>query len=83
MATSDSSGRFHLRGTKNIHLFTVLGICSNSFPEGKYYGETLDIVNAGYAPIQIDARKYLPPDATNAASSYLTLRDILLTPISK
>jgi hypothetical protein len=34
-ATTDSSGQFHLRGTKNTHLFTILGICSSSFPEGK------------------------------------------------
>jgi len=80
---SDSSGHFVLRGTKNIHLFTVLGICSTSFPQGKYYGDTLDIVNAGYNPLQVDARKYLPPDATNAASSHLTLRDIFLPPLSK
>jgi len=81
--TSDSSGHFVLRGTKNFHLFTLLGICSTSFPEGKYYQDTLDITHSGYAPLQIHAREFLPPDVTNSACSRLTLRDILLTPIVK
>jgi hypothetical protein len=82
-ATSDTSGQFVLRGTKNFHLFTLLGICSTSFPEGRYYDDALDITNAGYAPLQIQARKFLPPDATNSASTHLTLRDVLLTPIDR
>jgi hypothetical protein len=82
-ATSDTSGQFVLRGTKNFHLVTLLGICSTSFPEGKYYHDTLDITNADYAPLQIHAREFLPPDATNSASTHLTLRDISLTPIDR
>jgi hypothetical protein len=77
-AATDSIGRFHLRGTKNIHLFTVLGICSTEFPAGKYYGDTLDITNKGYAPLQVHARKLLATEATNSTSS-LTLPPILLT----
>jgi hypothetical protein len=78
---SDASGSFRLHGTKNFHLFTILGICSTSFPEGKYYGDTVDFTAVGYVPLEIDARKYLPPDAMNSQSSCLTLRDILLTQI--
>jgi hypothetical protein len=72
-----------LHGTKNIHLFTILGICPTEFPVGKYYGDTLDIAAAGYGSLQIDARRYLPPDATNVVGSNLTLRDILLTPVGR
>ena len=81
--TSDASGHFDLRGTKNFHLFTLLGICSTSFPEGKYYHDALDITNAGYVSLQISARQYLPPDVTNTTSSHLTLSDVLLTPIGR
>ena len=82
-STSEPSGQFVLRGTKNFHLFTLLGICSTSFPEGKYYHDTLDITHAGYIPVQIHAREFLPPDATNSAAAHLTLRDVLLTPIDR
>jgi len=82
-ATTDPSGCFVLRGTKNIHLFTVLGICSTSFPEGKYYGGSLDITNAGYISSHVDAYRYLPQDVTNPPPSHLVLRDILLMPNAK
>jgi hypothetical protein len=81
--TSDATGLFVLRGTKNFHLFTLLGICSTSFPEGKYYHDTLDFTNAGYLPLSISARQYLPAGITNADSGHLTLRDIQLTPIDR
>ena len=79
--TSDDSGNFRLRGTHNIHLFSVLGICSTDFPIGKYYGDTIEISHAGFETVQINAREYLPPDFTNNPSSSLKLRDILLQPI--
>jgi hypothetical protein len=81
-ATTDSLGQFHLRGTKNIHLFSVLGICSTSFPAGKYYGDALDVKKEGYEAVQVHARKFLPADATDSTSS-LMLRPILLTPTEK
>jgi hypothetical protein len=82
-ATSDANGHFTLRGTKNFHLFTLLGICSTSFPEGKYYRDTLDVRNVGYAPLSISARQYLPAGVTNVDGGHLTLRDIQLTPIGR
>jgi hypothetical protein len=82
-STSDASGHFVLRGTKNFHLFTILGICSTSFPEGKYYGDTLDLKKDGYHSLQIDARKYLPAGLTNTNGSNLTLRDVFLIPSSE
>jgi hypothetical protein len=82
-STSDVSGHFVLRGTKNFHLFTMLGICSTSFPEGKYYGDTLDLTKNGYHSLQIDARKYLPAGITNTDGSNLTLRDVFLIPSSE
>lgn len=81
IATStDASGNFVLRGTKNVHLFTLMGICSTSFPSGKYYGDDLDISRAGYIPVHIRAREYLAPGFTNVAASTLTLRNIVLMP---
>jgi hypothetical protein len=77
-AITDESGNFRLRGTRNIHLFSVLGICSTDFPVGKYYGDTIEISHAGFETLQIKAREFVPPDFTNNPSSSLKLRDILL-----
>ena len=80
-AHTDSTGIYCIRATHNVHLVSFLGICSSEFPQGKYYGDEVDISHPLYQTTQIRARQYRDPQTTNGTP--LMLRDIALVPVSK
>jgi hypothetical protein len=71
-ARSDHAGVYRIRARHNLHLVTFLGPCSSEFPQGKYYGNKVDISHPNYESTQIQARDFGGP-----------LRDIALVPLSK
>ena len=81
MARTDRTGAYRVQATHNVHLVTFLGMCSSDFPQGKYYGDEVDVSHPLYQTNQIRARQYRDERFTNGTP--LVLRDITLIPISK
>ena len=80
-ARSDASGTFVLNATHNVHFITFLGICSSSFPPGKFYGDTLEVSHPRYQALQLRALQHLDPRSTN--TPVWILRDVSLIPLTK
>ena len=80
-ATTDMSGRFVLKGSRNFHLFVWLGICGPDYNMLSHVGPELDITHPAF-----QGRRFNPYDhnahrgETSEGHYFVESQDILLCP---